>query len=539
MAAGAAALLSACASAPGDPPQSEGGALPSGRARLSPAQTSRFLAQAAFAATPAHIEAVQTQGPSAWIDAQLALPSAQGHLAWMLEHGYGQERYRNNFQGVDNTLWRQLFTAPDALRQRVTLALSEIFVVSMQGLPVPWRGLMAAHYMDLLQAHAFSTYRELLGAITLSPAMGLYLNLRGNRRGDAATGRVPDENYAREVLQLFSIGLHELEQDGSLRLDPQGRPIETYGQDTVSGLARVFTGWIFDGFDRNRTEWVQRPLRFMPARYEPGEKSFLGLTIPASTDGRQALQRALDHIAAHPNVGPFLGRQLIQRLVTSNPSPAYVRRVAQAFADNGRGVRGDLAAVVRAVLLDPEARRDPSPSERQAGRLREPVERFVQWGRTFGVRSVNGQWAIGPTLNPAQRLAQSPLRAPSVFNFFRPGYTPPGTALARRGLQAPEFQLAHESSVIGWMNFAQQFVPAGVADARPDYSAELDLAGDAQALVARLNLLLAAGALSPSSEELIAQSVATMSRDTTAQRRSRVHAAVHLVLCSPQYLVAV
>jgi uncharacterized protein (DUF1800 family) len=482
---------------------------------------------------------VQTIGPAAWIDEQIAAPRATTHVEWMLDKGYGDERFRNNFQGIDNTLWRQLIAGPDALRQRVAMALSEIFVVSIPGLPVPWRGLVAAHYMDLLETHAFGRYRDLLEAVTLSPAMGLYLNMRGNRLGDRTTGRVPDENYAREVLQLFSIGLVELKEDGRPRTNWRGQPIETYTQDTVAGLARVFTGWNFDRYDRNRHDWTIRPMSFTAARHEPGEKRFLGHTVPAGTPGPQALKQALDVIATHPNVGPFMGRQLIQRLVTSNPSPAYVARVARTFADNGQGVRGDLAAVVRAVLLDPEARRDPNPQEDKAGRLREPVERFVQWARTFNANSQNGQWAVGATINPAVRLGQSPLRAPSVFNFFRPGYIPPNSELAERSLQAPEFQLTHESSVIGWINFAQQFVAAGVADVRPDYSRELPLAANPDALVDHLDLYLCASTLSEHSRTLIIQALRTMPANTEAQQRQRVHAAVHLVLCSPDYLVAV
>ena len=504
-----------------------------------PQHAARFLAQAAFGATPDAIAQVRRLGIEGWLDHQMALPIRQTHVDWMLENGWGAERHRASFDGADATLWRKLFTAPDVLRQRVAYALSEIFVVSMQGLPVPWRSFMTAHYMDLLEAHAFGNYRDLLEAVTLSPAMGLFLNMRGNRRGDPTTGRMPDENYAREVLQLFSIGLHELEPDGTLRLDRRGRPIETYGQDTITGLARVFTGWNFDGFHRDRFDWVRRPMRFNPPLHEPGEKAFLGRLIAAGTPGPRALQEALDAIAAHPNVGPFLARQLIQRLVTSNPHPAHVRRVAQVFHDNGQGVRGDLAAVIRAVLLDPRARRDPAPGERTAGRLREPVERFVQWGRTFGATSINGRWAIGATINPALRLGQSPMRAPSVFNFFRPGYIPPNTAMAERGLLAPEFQLAHESSVVGWVNFAQQFVPAGVADVRPDYSRELELAASPEQLVAHLDLHLAAGGLSDPARGLITQAVGSMPSATVAQQRQRVHAAVHLVLCAPDYLVAV
>jgi uncharacterized protein (DUF1800 family) len=482
---------------------------------------------------------VQAMGPEQWIEAQMAMAPTQGHVAWLHDNDFANERFRNTVQGTENTLWRKLISSPDALRQRVTLALSEIFVVSIPGLPVAWRPFVAAHYMDLLEAHAFGRYRELLGAVTLSPAMGVYLNMRGNRRADPATGRLPDENYAREVLQLFSIGLHELRPDGTLRTNWRGQPIETYGQDTIAGLARVFTGWNLDRFDRNRQDWACRPMVFNRAQHEAGEKRFLGHTIAAGTPGPQALEQALDVIAAHPNVGPFIGRQLIQRLVTSNPSPAYVKRVARVFADNGNGVRGDLAAVVRAVLLDPDARRDPAPDERHAGRLREPIERFVQWARTFGANSDNGKWSIGLTTDAASRLGQSPLRAPSVFNFFRPGYVPPNSGVAAQGLQAPEFQLVHESSVVGWVNFAQQFVAGGVADVKPNYARELALAQDAAALVQHVDLLLAAGALSDSTRRLITEAVSAMPAQTPAQQRQRVNAAVHLTLCAPEYLVVV
>jgi uncharacterized protein (DUF1800 family) len=528
-----AAAQAGCASVPG--------AGPSGAASetFTPAQASRFLAQAAFGATPELMAQVQAMGPEQWIEAQMAMAPTQGHVAWLHDNDFANERFRNTVQGTENTLWRKLISSPDSLRQRVTLALSEIFVVSIPGLPVAWRPFVAAHYMDLLEAHAFGRYRELLGAVTLSPAMGVYLNMRGNRRADPATGRLPDENYAREVLQLFSIGLHELRPDGTLRTNWRGQPIETYGQDTIAGLARVFTGWNLDRFDRNRQDWACRPMVFNRAQHEAGEKRFLGHTIAAGTPGPQALEQALDVIAAHANVGPFIGRQLIQRLVTSNPSPAYVKRVARVFTDNGNGVRGDLAAVVRAVLLDPDARRDPAPDERHAGRLREPIERFVQWARTFGANSDNGKWSIGLTTDAASRLGQSPLRAPSVFNFFRPGYVPPNSGVAAQGLQAPEFQLVHESSVVGWVNFAQQFVAGGVADVKPNYARELALAQDAAALVQHVDLLLAAGALSDSTRRLITEAVSAMPAQTPAQQRQRVNAAVHLTLCAPEYLVVV
>jgi len=500
------------------------------------AEASRLLGQAAFAATDAQIARVQSLGYAGWLDEQFATARTQGHYDWMVANGYAIADNINGFQGTDNTLWRKLISSPDALRQRMTLALSEIFVVSMAGLPVAWRSFVAASYVDVLEANAFGTYRALLEAVTLSPAMGVYLNMRGNQKEDPATGREPDENYAREVLQLFSIGLRELNADGSLK---NGVASDTYDQATISGLAKVFTGWDFDGYTRSTPAWAQKPMTFNATKHSPAEKKFLGVTIAAGTDGVAALRTALDTIANHPNVGPFIGRQLIQRFVTSQPSAAYVGRVSAVFADNGSGLRGDLKAVLRAVLLDDEARRAPQAGETTRGRLREPVQRFIQWARSFGLASPTGLWNVGNLSDPANRLGQSPLRSPSVFNFFRPGYVPPNSALGALGITAPEFQITNESTVVGYANFAQNFVANGVGETRPDYSAELALATDAAALVNRVALLLAASGLSAETLNTISTAVATISAASDAGKLNRVRAAVHLVLCAPEYLVQV
>ena len=535
--AGATGSLVACgggavdASPPAQPP------VP---AAISRAEAARFLGQAAFAATDTGINRVQALGYAGWLDEQLAAPRSTGHVDWMLARGYADVANLNSFNGTDNTLWRKLIGAPDALRQRVTLALSEIFVVSMAGLPLPWRGFLAAAYMDVLEANAFAPYRDLLGAVTLSPGMGVYLNLRGNQKGDAATGRQPDENYAREVLQLFSIGLVVLAPDGTPRAGPTpGSTVDTYDQTTISSLARVFTGWEFDGFNRTEPGYVQRPLVHIASRHDTAAKSFLGTTLAAGTDGVTAMRLALDAIAAHPNVGPFIGRQLIQRLVASQPSAAYVARVSAVWADNGGGLRGDLKSVIKAVLLDTEARKLPTDSAalRSRGKLREPVQRLVQWARSFGLASPTGQWNLGNLSDPATRLGQSPLRAPSVFNFFRPGYVPPNSALGTLGITAPEFQITNESSVVGWANTMQGVVANGIGETRPDYSAELALATDAPALVARIALLLAGDGLDTATVATIASAVASISAATDAGKLNRVRAAIHLVLCAPDYLV--
>ena len=530
-----AALLAACgggggteaaAPAPTPPPV----------ASITSGEASRFLGQAGFGATDAALARVQSLGYSGWLDEQVAAPRSQGHYDWMVASGYAVDTNLFNFNGTDNTLWRKFIGSPDVLRQRITLALSEIFVVSMAGLPVSWRGFVAAAFVDVLEAGAFGTYRALLEAVTLSPGMGAYLNLRGNLKEDAASGRVPDENYAREVLQLFSLGLVELAPDGTLK---NGVSTDTYGQDTITGLAKVFTGWDNNAASRTDPGYAQRPMVLNAANHSPSAKSFLGVTIAAGTSGSTAMQKALDTIAAHANVGPFIGRQLIQHLVVSNPSPAYVGRVAAVFANNGAGVRGDLAAVVKAVLLDDEARRAPSASDTTRGKLREPIVRFVQWARTFNLASPTGLWNVGNLSDPATRLGQSPLRSPSVFNFFRPGYVPPNSALGTQNLAAPEFQITNESTVVAWANWAQTFVQSGVGETRPDYSAELAVAADATALVKRVSLLLSGDALSAATLTTITAAVASIDGSTDAGKLNRVRAAIHLVLCAPEYLVQV
>ena len=493
----------------------------------------RFLAQAAFGGTAAEAAAVRRLGFDGWLAAQFALPRSQSHWDWLVANGYAVVANTFNFSGVDNTLWRKLMSSPDVLRQRVALALSEIFVISMDGLPVNWRGMVAASYMDTLETHAFGNYRQLLEAVTLSVGMGVYLNMRGNQKADAK-GREPDENYAREVMQLFTIGLHKLNPDGSVQT-VNGVAQDTYTQDDIKGLARVFTGWDYDRFDRNVPDHASRPMAFAANRHSPETKSFLGVNLPAGTDGVGELRAALDTLANHANVGPFIGKQLIQRLVTSNPSAAYVGRVAAVFANNGQGVRGDLAAVVRAVLLDVEAR---TPSTQPGGgKLREPMVRLVQWAHTFNATSPLGKWNVGNMSSASTRLGQSPLRSPSVFNFFRPGYVPPGTTLGTAGLMAPEFQLTNESTVVGYANWMQTVIGSGVGEVKGDYTPWVPLATTPSALFDELNTLLAAGQLGAASRVTITAAVGSMAAATDANKLNRVYATVWLIMCSPEYLV--
>jgi uncharacterized protein (DUF1800 family) len=503
------------------------------------AQASRFLAQAGFSASDEDIATTRSYGAEERLNQSFSAAQSQSNWDWLVSQGYDAETYHYSAAPADYAIWHRLITAPDQLRQRIALALSEFFVVSINGVPSGWPQFAMAAYWDLLCEHAFGNFRQLLEAVTLNPAMGFYLNTKGNQKEDPATGRAPDENYAREVMQLFTIGLVELNIDGSAKINGAGQPIETYDQDDISNLARAFTGWDLDTtVSPASTRYPYRlPMRLNASRHSTLEARFLGTTVPAGTDGTTALRIALDALFQHTNVGPFFGRQLIQRLVTSNPSPAYVARVAAAFNGNGAGVRGDMKAVIRAVLLDPEARADDAITRPNGGKLREPMLRFIQWARTFNAASAAATWKIADLSDPAARLSQSPLRSPSVFNYFRPGYTPPNTTLAAAGLVAPEFQITNEPTVAGYLNFMQSVIANGTADVTPNYTTEIALAADPVALVSRLNLLLAANQLSAATQARISTAVASITGGSATGLTNRVRAAIMLVMACPEYLV--
>ncbi|MCA3255699.1 MAG: DUF1800 domain-containing protein [Alphaproteobacteria bacterium] len=533
--AAAAAILTACGGGGGGstggvvtPPATGGGQT---QQSLTAADASRFLGQASMGANRAEIDRVRGQGLAAWLDEQFAMSRQIGHWDWLVANGFNVPANQNNTAGFDAMMWRQLIASPDTLRQRVGMALLNFLVVGIDGVTGSWRQFTMAAYMDILWDNAFGNFRTLLERISTNAAMGLYLTFLGNRKANPATGAVPDENYARELMQLFTIGLLRLNPDGTAQTQ------ETYTQDDVSGLARVFTGWTLDSTDNTTPDRYRRPMINNPANHETGAKTFLGTTIPAGTSGPESLRLALDAIFAHPNVPPFVSKQLIQRLVTSNPSPAYVGRIAAVFANNGSGVRGDLRAVIRAILLDPEARDSATAQASQSfGRLREPVMRLTGWARAYGINSPANTWAFGDTSSSSTRLAQSPGRSPSVFNFFRPGYTPPNSAIGSAGLVAPEFQITNEPSVVAYINYMIALVTNGAGDAVPDYSPLLAIADNSAALVDEVNLVLAAGQLSAATVAAIRSAVDSTATTATNGPLLRVRTAVLLTLAAPEYL---
>lgn len=511
-------------------------------------EAARFLLQAQFSASDAEIADVRNKGYLPWLSEQFGAPRAQSAWEWLDSKPYDKA-------DIDAAIWRQLMASVDPARKRMALALSEIFVVSANEIGSNWPGAMMCQYWDMLVAGVTGNFRNLLEDVTLNPAMGFYLNTRGNRKEDGR-GRQPDENYAREVMQLMTIGLSQLNADGTVKTGSDGQPLDTYTQDDVTNLARVFTGYDLDikaaerngftpptgGGSFDTKDWTRRPMAYTAGNHSMLEARFLGATVPGGTPGPAALKIALDTLFNHPNVGPFIGKQLIQRLVTSNPSPAYVKRVADVFANNGTGVRGDMKSVFAAVLLDDEARGPAGLSDPNFGRLREPMLRLVQWGRTCGIGSATDAWKIGITSDASFGIGQSPLRSPSVFNFFRPGYVPPSTAIASNKLVAPEFQLVNESSVGSYLNFMQNVLPNGFnsKDVVASYAAEKALVLDPAALVRRLNLLLTGNQLMPATVALITTALGTpnlTAASSDGAKLNRICAAILMVMGSPEYLV--
>ena len=540
---------------------------PAQRKPKSESEAARFLLRATFAVTAKEISNIMKAGYETWLTNQIDQPVGQPAAEFYSAGGFDQidnNLYFDRPQSADQMIWNQLIAGDNNVRKRIALALSEFFVVSVNRLSMRWPAIAIGHYWDILNHHAFGSFRDLLEEITLCPATGVFLDTRGNQKSDPATGREPDENYAREVMQLFTIGLYELEHDGSTKT-ADGRPIETYSNQDIKGLAKCLTGYDFDFSEveihphPGNPDWpvedpsyARRRLTADPARWRiPSseslhsgeEKSFLGVTVPAGTSANETLEIALDTLFNHSNVGPFFGRQMIQRLVTSNPSKAYVGRVASAFNDNGSGQRGDLRSVFLAVLLDEEALSEEGLENPSFGKLREPILRFAQWGRTFKASSQSGNWLIDALTRDYDQLAQSPLRSPSVFNFFRPSFVPANSDLAMNGLVAPEFQLVNETSIAGYVNFIQDAIVGrsySTRDVKATYEDELEVAHDAQALLDRLDLILTANQLSENSRSVILEALQErfVGPDSQIEERlRRVHLAVILVMTSPDYLV--
>ncbi len=537
-----AVTLNAAGAEPAKPPPQ---AMPSAQ------NAARFLTQGSFGARSIEeIEALRTEGFEHWLWAQFGAPT-QLQTAYLDAQKSRETENRATDEMSYEAIWQQWLQGSDQLRGRMSFALGQIMVIS--NIAPDIRPYAMSSYMDLLNRNAFGNYRTLLKEVTLHPAMGYFLNMIESEKDDAARGIHPNENYPREVLQLFSIGLVQLNLDGTAKLGSDGKPIATFGETEVQGFAKAFSGWTFASQNPSRpddfhnadenldTNWVT-PMRAFASMHSPEPKKLLnGVTLAGSQSPEKDLDDALDNIFNHPNVGPFIGRQLIQHLVTSNPSAGYIQRVASAFNNNGTGVRGDLKAVASAVLLDTEARTSTPGQSANYGKQREPVIRFATFLRALGAVSQNSINSIHYLDGGGEGLGQSPLLAPSVFNFFSPNFRQPG-AVAKAGLYSPEFQITTETSVVGSLNFFADFFNSegygdGASRLKIDLTTLQTLAATPATLVDRLDALLFAYQMGASTRQRLVQMLSALPGTSASQRKDRVKAALIVTAMSPDFVI--
>ncbi len=508
--------------------------------------SARFLNMASFGANIDSINQVASIGFDAWLDTQIGLP-ASSHVAYLqnLEATLNLPADEKLSHKERLEAWfTHAITAPDQLRQRVAFALSEIFVVSEHS-PFGDDTYGLANYYDLLVNNAFGNYRDLLEAVTLSPIMGMYLSMLGNEKPNHELNIRPDENYAREVMQLFSIGLIELNLDGSVKQE-NNQNIATYNQDIIKAFAHVYTGWNFTGttvdtwwnFHQNYN--TMEPMIAIPDFHDRSEKHLLNnVIIPENQSPEQDLAIALDNLFNHQNVAPFIGKQLIKKLVTSNPSPEYVERVSLVFNDNGQGVRGDLAAVIKAILLDEEAIKG-TENNPHFGKIREPLLRVVHLWRAFDASSPNDRFEFGW---PSHDFAQSPLGAHHVFNFFSPDYAPPGI-ISENNLIAPELEIVTENYLTRTSNALASATLWGYTefDNQHDNDGRIlislhslqPLVDDTDKLLAYLDMLLLGGTMS---EEMRTILIEAFNGTSGLETNKRLVELLFLIMISPQYTV--
>lgn len=530
---------------------------------------SRFLGHATLGADYETIEYTSKKGYEAWIDEQLAMPinlsvkeftsSILGMAADSILTMGGS--FPNNFEESRNfwhfAWWQYTMTQPDLLRNRVALALSEIFVVS-EFPDLEDEPLGLADFYDMLLKNAFGNYRDLLFDVTMHPAMGFYLTSVNNFKTLPEFNRFPDENYAREIMQLFSIGLFQLNPDGSQKMY-NGQPLPTYGNAAIIEFAKVFTGltWGNAGFvfgqDAISKESYTQPMKMFDFYHEPGPKFLLnGAVIPDRNpvDGMADINDAIDNLFNHDNVGPFIGYRLIQRLVTSNPSPAYIARVTAAFNDNGQGVRGDLKAVIKAILLDEEAMGCPFADDAGGGRMREPIARYTHLARAFNASVETGLYR-NTMNNFYDRSFQRPLAARTVFNFFQPSFKPNGSITEMQKV-APEFQITNALSITGYANELYEwlmdnnlFQYADIFNGEENYDSKkaylnledeiaLQAVNDIPKLIDRLDLILTHGQMTDFTKQEIIKAVQSVPDNRAEQR---VKLAIYFIMISPDYLI--
>ena len=525
-------------------------------ASISRASAARFLTQATFGPIPEDIDRVQQLGFSAWIDEQKTKPATlQSTYIRSIYADYFGPRSDSSYNASDTDEFifgnnastafaRAAIQGEDQLRQRIAFALSQILVTSRRDANLENQGLGMADYYDIFVRHAFGNYLDILNEVAFHPCMGRYLSHVGNQKAKPEINQYPDENFAREVMQLFTIGLWELNPDGTRQMDGSGHNIPTYSNAEITQTARVMTGLWFGGHNWGSGGWSSEdyatPMTMHEDKHDFGTKTLVrGAIIPARTPSREEairdIQDTLRVLFDHPNCGPFICKQLIQFLVTDNPTPAYVGRISAVFANNGSGVRGDMGAVVKAILLDVEAR-SPASSEGSAnyGRLKEPVIRAMALGRAFGMKQVPDLlwWDWGSFYEDSR---QQPTYSPSVFNFYRPEYRAAGL-LTQKNLASPVFQITDSYSAIAFPNRLWSLVENGFElwgeyQFPLDLSREASLASTPERLVDHLNLLFCSGRMTASTRGIILDAIQQI---PASQPDARARIAAYLAMVSPE-----
>ena len=526
-------------------------------AENSETQAASFLMSATFGPTQESIDELLSIGYSEWFQAQLELP-VDSFLDRTEPRLIFSDTSTYKWEGVPREFWfKSAVYGDDQLRQRAAFALSQLFVVATESRELTFKARMQARYMDIIQEGAFGNFRDLLEDVTYSPMMGMWLTYIGNQKADEEISRSPDENYAREVMQLFTLGLVELNQDGSEVLDAEGEAIEIYDNDDITELAKVFTGLWWDssvsptfqgGVGRPSVVGEELPMQMYDDEHSPFAKTFLGSTIPAGLGGDETISAALDIIFSHANIAPFISKQLIKRLTTSNPAPAYVERVADVFDAGtytlpdghilGTGVRGDLTPVWAAILFDPLAVDSNRFTDETYGKVREPIIRFLHWARFAEINDVNIINDSNFVLNGTHTtLEQNPYRAKSVFNFYRPGYIASGSSSAAAGLVAPEMQITHATTAINYANFMRSFINRNSAnDWRGSYPDDFrTVADDPELLIDALDTILTAGRMSDETKLRITDTLASV-EDPANNQLNRIKLAVLLTVVSQEYI---
>lgn len=536
---------------------------------------SRFLFQAGFGADEGSInQLAQSNDYNQWIDDQMQLPPTLLRPAVDRINDATYDLYINRrdedgnlpdpedyygpaFMHLSYAWWDNVMKAPDQLRYKVAHALSQILVISMRS-DLSDFGDAVGDYFDIFLRNSYGNYKDILLEVTLHPTMGYYLSHLNNSKSIPEQNIHPDENYAREIMQLFTIGLYELNNDGSYKRDSRGELIPTYDNQDIKELAKVFTGLggadlndeIKEAYPNYEIEFgagiyvIDRlqPMRMWEDFHESGSKTIVGdYTIPAGQSGMKDIEDAVTHLFNHPNVGPFVSRQLIQRMVTSNPSEGYIDRVASVFNNNGNGERGDMTAVVKAILLDEEARSCSAILEAEQGQMREPVLRYTHALKAIPTTSSTGNYWKNPQ-STVILLKQAPMTSPTVFNFYRPDFQPPGE-IADKGLVAPEFQLYDSETSIGYVNLVTTWTFDNLA--MYDWEDETDevffdfenlesISDDPERLIHEIDILLTHGQMTNPTKEIIRQGLKNIGEN---DEQLRAKYAVYITLISPDYVI--